>query len=130
MRLPIEFSAASPIAGVHVRKDLRLIFVLVLAACNGGGGTPTYQHGAIPLPTSSSTPPGIGPTGTVRFVLSFPVATAAGKLHTESYVSAKTQSIGAFVSTVNGVAPPTTIDAISNIGAPGSTCSVGSGTLT
>ena len=111
-----------------------LAIALVLAGCHDSD---TAASGSATQPPPSSAPS----TGTVQFVISFPIANAAPNalsriksmlsgarpvLH--SYVSPKTQSLSVTLASVNGATPPTPAGTIVNVIA-GTDCVAGSGVL-
>ncbi|MDQ6930470.1 MAG: hypothetical protein M3126_07385, partial [Candidatus Eremiobacteraeota bacterium] len=104
-----------------------IAFVL-LTGCGGNGG------GRVLMPHPPGGPgPVTGSTGTARVTLTFPAGTGAGAAarKTSSYLSPKTRSVGLYLMTVNGAAPPAFVPpTLADIGPTASSCSTSNGTLT
>ena len=104
--------------------------VLALAGCGGGGVQTVPVTGSTSIPTSMPTSmpsSSLGPTGTATVTLSLGITPGTTARTRASYVSAKTQSVALYVTSVNGTAPASPIYTIVNTGTAG--CSISGSTL-
>ena len=115
------------------KSEKRIVLVAGVFAVAGLAGCGSGSTVFTSPPARASAPPGTTlKTGTARITVTFPLASpaAAHGVHTLSYVSGKTRSVGLNVVTVNGATPNPAIRSVANVGAGAANCAVAGTTLT